>query len=848
MDTDNETQTGTEDEAENPYVSPTFEEVLDQFGNALTETTYTDGEFGTVYRSFGFDDNGNNLIRETDARGNVTTYTVDPDTSRNQSVTDRCGNQTAYEYDASGKTTKVTAKNAAGATVATVGYSYDAFGELSAITRGDGMAYDLAYDAFHNLASIGVRGKAEKLVNYTYKNGNGRLKEISYANGDTMKAAYNALGQMVAEKWYNGSGALKAHYKYGYDDQGNVVRSVDILCQKEYSYTYEEGRVTRAVESDVTLNDGQMVTAKTVVHTLRYIYDQEGNLVRNHSVAAEGTEQICYYENDGNDNTVVKVQTGDQSYTSHSKSDSFGRKEFDEIQTGYGCISRQFLYHVGQKTEEHLDNGKVKSTPTTNLVKQIILSDGHSISYEYDPEERITKVIDTIEGTTEYTYDTQGQLLTEKVNGVVVNTMTYDAYGNILTKNGNSYTYGNTAWKDLLTAYNGQSIVYDAQGNPTSYLGHTLTWEKGRQLKSFDGNTYTYNANGIRTSKTVGGVKHTYTLDGAKVLQEAWDDGEIIPLYDNEETICGIVYNSTPYYFLKNLQGDVIAICDENGETKARYMYDAWGNCVILSDNSNCSIANINPFRYRGYYYDAEIGMYYLQSRYYNPTLGRFVNGDEVLFSCLSQPATGLNTFVYCQNNCINMTDKTGYIAGYDDAAVVVAALIVLCAIIAVLIVKLAISLVKEWKKFCNAAGNGLSWAGEQIAKGGTAAWNWTNKTKAAVLTAVTVFEVVLQAHLKIQKTVKKKSKKRYWTATLRPNYVDLGRPITYTKAVTEVSAGRNVFTVTRAEAKAVAKAAYSNKKPVGPEIDKGKENTIGYYFHFHVNNRKKKGHVFYLF
>ena len=94
--------------------------------------------------------------------------------------------------------------------------------------------------------------------------------------------------------------------------------------------------------------------------------------------------------------------------------------------------------------------------------------------------------------------------------------MTYDNYGNILSKNGVAYTYDST-WKDLLTSYDGQSVTYDAQGNPTSYLGHTLTWEKGRQLKSFDGNTYTYNANGIRTSKTVNGVKHTYTLDGTKI-------------------------------------------------------------------------------------------------------------------------------------------------------------------------------------------------------------------------------------------------------------------------------------------------------------------------------------------
>ena len=109
------------------------------------------------------------------------------------------------------------------------------------------------------------------------------------------------------------------------------------------------------------------------------------------------------------------------------------------------------------------------------------------------------------------------------------------------------------------------------------YLGHTLTWEKGRQLKSFDSNTYTYNANGIRTSKTVNGVKHTYILDGNKILREMWGSNTLIPLYDNENNVCGITYNNVPYYFIKNLQGDIIAILDKDAQTVARYSYDAWG-------------------------------------------------------------------------------------------------------------------------------------------------------------------------------------------------------------------------------------------------------------------------------
>ena len=238
--------------------------------------------------------------------------------------------------------------------------------------------------------------------------------------------------------------------------------------------------------------------------------------------------------------------------------------------------------------------------------------------------------------------------------------MSYDGYGNIHTKNGKAYTYGNSVWNDLLTSYGGQAISYDAQGNPTSYLGHTLTWEKGRQLKSFDSNAYTYNASGIRMTKTVGGVKHTYTLDGTKIIREVWGSNTLFPLYGVDDSVCGINYNGNYYYFAKNLQGDIIAIVDKDAKTVARYSYDAWGVPTVVSDSSGRSIATVNPFRYRGYYYDAEIGMYYLQSRYYNPVVGRFINVDDIEALEYLDTLIDLNLFAYAVNCPVLLTDDCG--------------------------------------------------------------------------------------------------------------------------------------------------------------------------------------------
>ena len=367
---------------------------------------------------------------------------------------------------------------------------------------------------------------------------------------------------------------------YIYDNSGNIVRSIDMMEEKEYNYIYDEGILIKAITYAIELDDENIVE-KTVTDSIRYVYDSEGNMTKKIITTADG-ETFTYSFESTDGNTVVTFSADGKTVTSHSKTDSFGRKVFDELQLGTDFVSRQFVYHAGKITNEHKTNAKVKSSATTQLVSQIILSNGTTLSYGYDNEERITSVVETytvgdntVTNTTLYTYDALGQLKTESKNGVTTK-FEYDNYGNITAKgvvdeSGEiaevtkiSYEYGNNTWKDLLTSYNGQTITYDAQGNPTSYLGHTLTWEKGRQLKSYDSNTYTYNANGIRTSKIVNGVEHEYTLDGTKILRECWNyDGQskayndvLTPLYDNEDSLCGIIYNNVPYYFLKNLQGE----------------------------------------------------------------------------------------------------------------------------------------------------------------------------------------------------------------------------------------------------------------------------------------------------
>ena len=109
-------------------------------------------------------------------------------------------------------------------------------------------------------------------------------------------------------------------------------------------------------------------------------------------------------------------------------------------------------------------------------------------------------------------------------------------------------------------------------------------------------------------------------------------------------------------------QNDIIALLDTDGNVVVQYKYDAWGKCAtVVLDEAASVIAELNPFRYRGYYYDAEIAKYYLQSRYYDAQTGRFVNGDEVELSLLSTSIMSHNVFAYCGNQVINQKDIYGY-------------------------------------------------------------------------------------------------------------------------------------------------------------------------------------------
>ncbi len=207
---------------------------------------------------------------------------------------------------------------------------------------------------------------------------------------------------------------------------------------------------------------------------------------------------------------------------------------------------------------------------------------------------------------------------------------------------------------------NGQTITYDAVGNPINYMGNALTWTMGRQLASFGDISYTYNENGIRTSKTSNGVTTRFYFDGTNIIEQTDGTTTLYFFYDSVGEIIGFKYNGNNYLYVKNSMGDIVGIADAAGNLIASYTYDAWGKVTSVT-GSNTAIGELNPFRYRSYYYDSDIQLYYLQSRYYDPEIDRFINADDVSYIGVSNTDVSYNAFAYCENNSINISDKKGY-------------------------------------------------------------------------------------------------------------------------------------------------------------------------------------------
>jgi len=617
--------------------------IYDSNGNP-TSSSVTSGGL-TIKSTTAYTTNGLYTASKTDALGNTVAYDTEEDGTLN-SVTDPLGNETQYTYDSvSKKLTKVATTLNNTEVANTYTYEND---RLKTISH-NGFSYTFNYDTFGNVTSVQVG--TVTLSSNTY-NAFGRLDRTDYGNSQYISYTYDSA-QRVAGISVGGT----ERFTYEYDASGNLARVNNKQNSTSVRYVYD-------------LSDRLVQVIQSSGNTTSFTYD----LSNNASVVNEvinGTTFKTTYTYDS-DMKLTKVKDSLNFNTAYNY-DSFGRltSKIFKSPSEVALFTTSYIY-----TDITIENVEYTSAQLASI------TNGTSeISYLYDANGNISS-ISSGGLVIQYFYDALGQVIREdnqRENITVI--YDYDFGGNILSKKTYGYTtgsvdgltptdtdtyeYENTNWIDQLTSFNGFAITYDTIGNPLTYNGKTLNWDKGRQLSSITSAgptiSYTYNDSGIRTSKTVGSTTTSYHLNGDKVTYEKTGNVYSYYTYDSNEQLISINYNGTEYTYIRNGQNDIIGLVDGLGVLVVSYTYSTYGEVVSTTGSLASTLGIANPYRYRGYRFDTETGYYYLQSRYYDPQIGRFINADDIGVLSLDQGnMLQRNQYLYSFSNPSNFIDPTG--------------------------------------------------------------------------------------------------------------------------------------------------------------------------------------------
>ncbi len=388
-------------------------------------------------------------------------------------------------------------------------YTYSGLGSVSKITH-NGFDYSFNYDIFYNLVSTKIGNVT--VASHTYDS-NGNLAKTTYANGDYLEYAYDNYGNISVITGETGKIAEMI-----YNKQGLVTKAVDYSSGETsyYYYTFHG-----SLESEYrTSSDGSL--------THYIVTDSDGNTVEKTSVNGQ-TKTITT----GTDKDEKSFVSND-GVTNETSTDDFGRVSTVTTKQNKSdtVFTKQYSYYHGSE-----------SNATTNMVGGISykLSSDKVLgySYNYNDTGNVENVYENGKKVAVYTYDELNQLVwyADTRTGRYIR-IVYDNYGNIQRMESYSlgtnwapvklletrtYSYGDTNWKDKLTEFDGDSITYDKNGNPLTYRdGMSFEWENGRILKKINTSDksvqMSYDSNGMRTQKSVDGVKTNYYYDSSNNL------------------------------------------------------------------------------------------------------------------------------------------------------------------------------------------------------------------------------------------------------------------------------------------------------------------------------------------
>ena len=649
-------------EGEEYTTGKTIEEtVYDEKGNAIKSFTYNSLDSSSkFYTESDYAENGQVLADYDETGENKTEYEYISGTNVVRSEKYPNGSKFAYGHDVDDTVTSITQSTEEGEENST--HTRYTCGEVTELVSGNNKV-NYEYDGKRRVTKVSLND-VEYLTSLNTDTNDGEKRVVKFAargednKCDQYEVNKNKRGDIVSVGYAyedkNATGEFAELYANEYDLKHRLVtvRQGDtVLESNEYDDYDRQTKHTFGVHVHETEYNGYGQTSKD---TIKFGNDAEDKL-----------EYVYAYDDEKASRLLAGITVG--GFSENYEQDVLSRALKITQAMGGKTYTKQYGYY---KTGDH-----ATSRVNTIYYGKEGITDG-KVTYTYDCMGNIVSVNENGKQRYKYAYDKIGRLILEKdlYKGKEV-CYTYDNNGNILTKSidGEVTEYRYKEGTDRLVSFGTESIAYDNMGNPTTYKGMSCTWEKGRQLKSIEDASnrieYEYDVKGIRTAKKIYTPKDatepaqttSYIYENGKLLRQITGDEVMTFVYGSEGVMGFNLSGSTEetngnYLYRKNLFGDITGIMNESGAVVYEYTYSAFGKS---DKDEETGIGAKNPFRYRGYCYDDETGLYYLKSRYYDPEVGRFITIDDISYL---DPETinGLNLYSYCANNPITNIDSWG--------------------------------------------------------------------------------------------------------------------------------------------------------------------------------------------